>query len=155
GCCAWCGIAESMGWADRGHRWPDGSPAPLCAACGRVYDATSSPDPLYWPGQRAGIAEAATGVPIGLGQTAPEGLRAFAEVECDGGGEPWSHLPTEALSAFRWAAWGRWGGRYAPKQHRAEAVARARAADAAKAERAAAKVAEERARLDTYGFGAA
>ncbi|HEY5786197.1 MAG TPA: hypothetical protein VIT65_15620, partial [Microlunatus sp.] len=46
GCCAWCGIAESMGWADRGHRWPDGSPAPLCAACGRVYDATSSPDPL-------------------------------------------------------------------------------------------------------------
>jgi hypothetical protein len=155
GACAWCGVLEGRGWSSFGHTWADGTSAPLCGPCGQVYERTGEPSPAYWPEQRAGIAEAATGVPVGLGESAPDGLLAFAEVEGNGDGTPWSHLPAEALSAYRWTAWAHWGGKYAPPEHRAEALARARAHDAAKAARHAAILAEERARLDTYGFGVA
>ena len=49
--------------------------------------------------------------------------------------------------------WGRSNGRYALEEHRAEALQRARVADAAWAARQAVRVAEEAAKLDVFGFG--
>lgn len=152
GCCAWCGVREARGWASQGHRWADGSPAPLCGRCSEVYERRGSPDPTWWDGQRALIAEALTGVPAMMGQTPPP-VRALAEAEDTGSGEAWSHLPVDAVEAYRWAAWGRCQGRYAPPEHRAEAVRRAQQAEAAKARHTAETQAREQARLDVYGFG--
>jgi hypothetical protein len=152
GACAWCGRAESKNWADRGHHWRNGDPAGLCEGCAAIYDRAGEPDPTYWPDQRAAIAEACSGVPSMMGYSPPE-ILAYAETELDSDGEPWGHLPSAALESFRWAQWGRWGGRYAPAEHRAEALARAAAAEEAKMARMAEKRAEEAARLDVFGFG--
>lgn len=155
GACAWCGVLEARGWGDYGHHWPDGTSAPLCGPCGEVYERNGSPGAAYWPEQRAAIAEAVSGVPVPMGTAPPAGLLALAEVGDSGDGTPWSHLPPEPLEAYRWAAWGLYSGRFAPPEHRAEALARARAADAAKVQRQAARLAEEAARVDVYGFGGA
>lgn len=152
GRCAWCGVAEAVGWSAHGHTWADGTPAPLCGACSERYSAAGAPDPSWWDAQRAAIASAACAVPAMMGETAPAGLHAFAEGDEDGTGEPWSHLDPDALDAFRWGRWGRFNGAYAPPEHRAEALRRAQAADAAVAERMAAKAAEEAARADVFGF---
>jgi hypothetical protein len=185
GNCGWCGVREARGWASFGHTWADGTPAPLCGPCAAIFERTGRPDPAWWDAQRAGIAEAVSGVPVMLGETPPAGLRAFAEEEkararaingggqapineplqgpmsepgtvksdiSEGDGTPWSHLPQVALEAYRWAVWGRWQGRYAPAEHRAEALARAEAVEAARAAKVAAEVAEESARLDVFGF---
>jgi hypothetical protein len=153
GACAWCGTREASGlWADRGHTWSDGTGAPLCHHCATVYDRSGDPDPFWWEGQRAVLAEALTGVPVPMGTTPPT-VRAFAEAEGDSTGEPWSHLPPAAVEAFRWSAWALYGGRFAPPEHRAEALARAEAAQAAKAARRAALEAEHLREQDVYGFG--
>lgn len=154
GHCCWCGRREARGWASYGHTWADGTPAPLCGACAVIFERTGRPDPAWWDAQRGGIAEAVSGVPTMMGESPPAGLRAFAEGDDDGTGEPWSHLPTEALEAFRWAAWGRWGAKYAPAERREEALRRVRAEEAAWSAREAARQAAESARVDVFGFGA-
>lgn len=152
GSCAWCGRLESAGWGSYGHRWADGTEAPLCRDCGRIYEAAGEPDPAWWEGQRDGIAQAITFVPVMMGETPPAGLLAYAEGEGASDGTPWSHLPAESVEAFRWWAWGRFNGRYSPPEHRSEAVRRHQAAEAAKAARTAAKQAEDAARADVFGF---
>ena len=180
GPCAWCGVLESKGWSSHGHTWADGTQAPLCGSCSTVYERNGSPSPTYWAEQRAGIAEAATDSPTMTGEHVPDGIRAYAEVEDVGksphfagsisagsgtgpeadqrsevtsDGTPWSHLPGEALERYRWDRWMRSAGRYAPVEHRQEAAQRARAAEAAWSARAAARLAAEAAKQDTYGFG--
>lgn len=148
GCCAICGIETSVRWHDRGHRRPDGSRAALCSTCGPVFDRRGK-SPKYWDEQRGVIAEAMTGAPPNMGETFPDALRAHAEVG-GGDGTAWSHLPAEAVEAFRWARWGRSNGKYAPAEHRAEALARARAREA---DRAARLTAIEQA--DPFGFAGA
>lgn len=148
GRCAWCGRAEALDWWAHGHQWRDGSEAPLCGDCAAVYERRGRPAPNYPDDARPALAEAITGVPVMLGEQPPPGLRAYVEAEGAGDGSPWSHLPAAAVEAFKIAAWGRYGGRYAPPEHRAEAVARARAADVERAAGIAARVAD----ADVYGF---
>lgn len=153
GRCAWCGVEEALDWRAYGHRWTDGSDAPLCASCGDVYERRGAPSPAFFDDQRAALAEAMSGVPPMMDETAPPGLIGYAEADSEGDGQPWSHLPSEAVEAFRMASWGRFQGRYAPPEHRAEAVARAQAAEAQRAARSAEARAEEQRREDLHGFG--
>lgn len=146
GLCGWCGVEKSDDWIDAGHVRADNSKAPLCSTCGPLYDKLPGDPSSYWDDQRVGLAEALTGVQPDMLETFPVGLRAHAEVG-GGTGEPWSHLPAEAVEEYRWQAWGRAGGRYAPDEHRAEAVARAAALEA---DRAARTVATQTS--DPYGF---
>jgi|GEM_PF-6477656 len=37
GPCAWCSIQRATGWQTFGHKWTDGSPAPLCGACSEQW----------------------------------------------------------------------------------------------------------------------
>lgn len=123
GSCVWCGRSESLRWYGHGHTWADGSPAPLCAVCSPVYEAMGRPDPRDFDAQRAGIAGVALGLPTAVGEYVPPGLRAFAEVETEGTGEPFGHLDAEALDRYRWDRWTRFPGS-APAEHQAEARAR-------------------------------
>ena len=148
GRCAWCGRTEAVAWNSYGHRWADGSEAGLCDTCSLVYEAREWPSPQYPEDARAALGEALSGVPAQLGSDGAPGLLAYIEAEGDGDGEPWSHLPPEAVEAFKWAEWGRYGGRYAPPEHRAEALARARQIDAERTAGIAAREAE----ADVYGF---
>lgn len=145
GACAWCGVAESLTWTDAGHVRHDGTSAPLCSICAPCFDKYPG-SAAFFEDQRGGIAEALTGVSPDMLETFPAELRAHAEVG-GGDGEPWSHLPPEAVEAFRWERWGRYGGAYALPEHKAEAVARAEALEADRATRMA--VTEK---ADPYGF---
>jgi hypothetical protein len=165
GACAWCGRSRSRGWHGSDYTWPDGTSAPLCTDCHRVWVAHS--EPQLPDDVAAALAEAITGVPTMLGE-APPPLTMFCEAGnvssdiCEHeevssdllGAEPWSHLPAEAVDRLRWARWGRFGGRDAPAEHRAEAVARAEAEEAVRAARNASEAADQAVRADVYGFGA-
>jgi hypothetical protein len=90
-----------------------------------------------------------------MGEPPPAGVAGFAERERE---EPesidaWCHLDADAVASYRWAQWGRWGGRYAPEEHRVEAVRRAAVRDAERSQRTAAKATEEADRADVHGFG--
>lgn len=149
GWCAWCERSHAVDWLDHGHKWADGSAAPLCGDCSPVFSRRGG-SLSFWDDQRAGLAEAMTGVPLDLGEAAPALLTAYAETDDQAGtGQPWSHLPRTAVEAFRWDMWARSGGQWAPEEHRAEALARL-------AERAAARADHESARVakDRYGFAA-
>lgn len=150
GACAWCGVAESLGWHQSRSRWPDGSPAPLCKACHLVDVRHGMPDhPDDLP---AMLAEAITSVPVGLGESPPTGLVPFCEHGDRAGQEPWAHLPAGAVEGYRWHQWGRYGGMYAPPEHRQEAVRRWEAAEAVKMVEKGEKAAQAAAQADTYGF---
>ena len=127
------------------------SPAPLCGDCGPVFERHGSP--AFWDEQRPALAEAVTGAPTMMGESPPDGLVAYAEHRPETDGTRWGHLPGEAVEAYRWAVWGRFGGRYAPAEYRSEAVARAGAREAAKRDANAAVKAEEASRADVYRFG--
>lgn len=146
GPCAWCGVVESLDWTDKGHRRADKSEAPLCASCGPIYDRMPDDPAADYNEQRTGMAESMTGVVPDLLEVVPTALRAHAEID-GGNGQPWSHLPAEAVEMYRWEVWGRYGGAYAPAEHKAEAVARA---EAMEADRAARTFATQTA--DHYGF---
>ena len=148
GRCAWCGRIESVEWTAYGHSWADGSEAPLCADCSPVYERRGHPSPQYPEDARTALGEALSGVPAQLGSDGTPGLLAYIEAEGAGDGTAWSHLPPEAVDAFRWAEWGRYGGRYAPPERRAEALDRARQIDAERAAGIAAREAE----ADAFGF---
>jgi hypothetical protein len=148
GRCGWCGTEKSVRWSDYGHVRHDGTSAPLCDACGPVFDRRGQ-SAKFWDDQRGGIAEAMTGAPPNMGEEFPDALRAHAEVG-GGDGTAWSHLPCDAVEAFRWARWGRSNGRYAPPEHKAEALARAGARAAERAARQAAH-----ATVDPFGFNGA
>jgi hypothetical protein len=146
GWCAWCGRCEAEDWRLYGHRWTDGTEAPLCGDCGDVFDHAGT-SAAFIDDQRTGLVEAITGCPPMMGENAPPGLLAYLEVEGRGDGTAWSHLPADAVAALRWSRWGRYNGRYAPEEHRAEAVARAQAREAARADRQALRESP-----DLYGF---
>jgi hypothetical protein len=154
GRCAWCGCVFSFTWWQHGHVWPDGTPAALCQGCHLVFVRHGEPDPGWWDGQRPGIAEALTGVPAQMGEQPPAGVVGYAEHEREepDGIDAWCHLDPDAVAAYRWAQWGRFGAKYAPVQHKAEAVARAAARDAKRAERAAEAEASAAERANVYGF---
>jgi hypothetical protein len=164
GACGWCGVPESCGWFTSKQKWPDGSPAPLCRACHEVdvrHGRPSHPDDLP-----AALAEAITGTPPMLGEQAPPGLVPYCESTSPDirrgqeartgllGQEPWAHLPPGAVESFRWHVWGRFGGLYAPGEHRQEALDRWAAAEAVKRVQDGEKAAQEIAKADTFGFGA-
>ena len=86
------------------------------------------------------------------GRGATAGLLAFAQTSVEGDGTPWSHLPTVAVAEYRWAVWGRFGGRYAPPEHRAERVATAEARGAARRAASVVVQTEQASRMDVYGF---
>lgn len=126
GRCAWCGVAEAVAWDESPYKWADGSDAPLCDDCGPVFARRGEPSPRYMDDARSALAEAVTGVPGSLGVPGPAALLAYVEAEGQGtGAEAWDYLPAEAVEAFRWSEWAHYGGRYAPPEHRAEALARA------------------------------
>lgn len=132
GVCGWCGVAKSSDWSDYGHVRSDNTKAPLCAVCGPIFDVLPGDYvAARWDDQRGGLAESLTGVPADLLETFPHGLRAHAETG-GGTGEPWSHLRAEAVEAFKWERWARYNGVHAPPEHKAEALARARALEADK-----------------------
>ena len=72
GPCAWCGIVKAKGWAQRDHKWTDGSDAALCQSCAVIFDRYAydlwSSD---WSTQRGALAEAISGVPCMLGEKGP------------------------------------------------------------------------------------
>lgn len=146
GWCAWCGRREAEDWTLHGHRWPDGTEAPLCGDCSDVFDRRGQAA-TFIDDQRTGLVEAITGCPPTMGETAPAGLLAYIEAEERGDGSAWSHLPADAVEALRWSRWARYNGRYAPEEHRAEAIARAQSREAARADRLAAQESP-----DLYGF---
>jgi hypothetical protein len=151
GACAWCGRSTSLGWHSSPYRWPNGDPAPLCRDCHDVWVRRSEPE---WPDDVAvALAEAITGVPWSLGQAPPRGLVPFCALNGPTGDHPWHYLPAEGVDRLRWECWARYGGAYAPTEHREEALARAAAVDASKAARKASQEAENAAMQDVFGFG--
>lgn len=154
GSCAWCGVAEALGWFAEGHHWPDGSDASLCGDCHAVYLRAGSPSPGYWDDQRDAISEAITGAPAMMGERPPPGLLAFAETAVDShtGTGAWEHLNPSAVDAYRWAVWGRFNGQYAPPEHRAEALDRVARKDAVAVLKAKVRQADADAKANVYGF---
>lgn len=149
GRCCWCGVARALDWRLWGHKWPDGSDAPMCEECSKTYVRRGHPSPSYPADAHLSLVEAITGVGPSMGDEAPALLKAFHEVGQGGSGdERWDYLPAGAVEALRWSLWGRFGGKHAPAEHKAEAVARARAKES---DRAAKLTAIEHA--DPYGFG--
>ena len=74
--------------------------------------------------QRPGLAESLSNVPVPMGFGVGD-VPAYAEkAEDKYGGEPWAHVDPEALSAVRFDPWAQYGGRYAPPEHKAEALRR-------------------------------
>lgn len=147
GPCAWCGIALSLDWIDADHRWPDGTSAPLCADCATLAERRGWPSPKYPDDARMVLVEAMTGVPPQAGEIAPAGVVALHEVGPQAGdGQPWSHLPAEAVMALRWNRWGTLQGKYAPADKKAEALARRAAQEA---DRTAALASQH---ADLFGF---
>lgn len=152
GPCAWCGIVKAKGWAQRDHKWTDGSDAALCQSCAVIFDRYAydlwSSD---WSTQRGALAEAISGVPCMLGEKGPDSLTAYAEVadEAHTGNEtPWSHLHPGTVEAFRMDRWGQYP-KFCPPEHKVEAVERwARKAKLAEMRRsAAAKAAHDKAQV--------
>lgn len=155
GRCGWCGRSESRVWTAHGHRWADGADAALCEACSAVYVRHGEPPAAQWELQREALAEALTSMVVMGGEHIPDGVQGLAEVgEEHGDGEPWSHLPAEAVESYRWSRWTRFPG-YAPPEHREEARRRAAEADAARQAGVAAKLAEKATMDDVHGFGGA
>lgn len=155
GRCAWCGVSESAGWWADGHEWPDGSPAPLCGTCHRMYVKHS--EPTFPEDVRRALAEVATGVPTQMGESAPEGLVPFADLSTTEDralpdAVPFGHLSPEALRSYRLAAWSRFGLLYCPPEHRTEVEEWAVERETARAARRAEKQAEEAARANVHGF---
>lgn len=148
GRCAWCGVERSQKWHVSPYLRADGSKAPLCSTC--WSDFTTSGSPESGDALRAGLSFGATGVPHPLGESVPA-LRAHFEVG-GGDGTPWSHLPSEALEGYRLEQWAKYGGRYAPEDRRAEALALATQKEQDKAVRTAEVQAEAERRNDTHGF---
>ena len=103
-------VVEATGWRSEGHAWSDGSPAPLCGECWRVFVKCASPSPQYPEDARPAIAEAVTGVPVMVGEHVPDGLVPFIETTNAEPGEPWAHLNAEAVDSYRWTQWAKWGG---------------------------------------------
>lgn len=105
GACGLCGVRTSLTWHEGPVflRWPDGTPAPVCATCQEVLDRR--PDPYEIEDLRALAVEAATGL-AHMNYTAPPEFRLYAETrDCDGNGysSPWQYSP--ALDAFRDSVW--------------------------------------------------
>jgi hypothetical protein len=153
GRCAWCGVVTATGWAGVGLTWADGSPAPLCGDCHRLYIRYG--EPTHPDEVRAALAEAITSVPVMSGEEPPSGLVPYLATtpgEDPGPEFRWAHLNPEAVAAYRWQQWGRWGGQYAPPEHRAEAVRRAAEAERAAAQANAEKAREEAERRNVFGF---
>ncbi len=77
GRCAICGVAESTGWGDYGHRWTDGTDAALCERCGSEFERYGT-TPAFWDEQRAVIVAALTDTGIAPTARAEEiSLEAF------------------------------------------------------------------------------
>lgn len=156
GPCAWCGVIEATGWTSTDLTWADGGPAPMCGDCHPIY--VKHGVPTFIDDVRPALAEAITGVPPMIGEHVPARLVPFIDAAGKDStcevfpGEPWGHLNPEAVDAYRWAQWGRWGGQYAPPEHRTEAVARAAAAEQSRADTIAARERDEAERANTYGF---
>jgi hypothetical protein len=151
GRCAWCGVEEARRWTLHGHRWADGSEAPLCRSCGEVYERHGEPSVESWADHREAISESVTGVPLPMGFSAPEGLLAYAE-HPEGDGTAWSHLPPDAVESWRWWGWAKWPSQ-APQAAREEAQRRAVEQQARQAARRAQEAADEAAKRDRHGFG--
>ena len=99
GACAWCGRSHSVGWRGGPETWPDGSPAPLCADCARVWDTRGNPEDR--DDLRACALESLSGA-NGWGSDGM-GIRTFADVAGDdhaGHPQPWAYAP-DALAALR------------------------------------------------------
>jgi hypothetical protein len=124
GACAWCGIRRARGkWHESPYRWRDGRPAPFCSDCYATWQSCESPevgDDLA----RAWLV-AITGVPRRMDQSRPEVVLPYVTASDDREGVPdrWAYLAPEVLDGIRLPEWGRDGGRYAPAERRAEAVA--------------------------------
>ena len=151
GRCAWCGVEESLAWTLHGHRWADGTEAPLCKDCGESYEQRGRPLPSFWQEQREAISQALTGVALPMGYSAPQTLLAYAE-RPDGDGSAWSHLRVEAVDSYRWWVWTKWPS-HAPEEVRQEARQRAAQQEARKAAQRAQEAAVAAERADVHGFG--
>jgi hypothetical protein len=81
-------------------------------------------------------------------------IPAFAEAADDRvGALAWAHLDPQAVEAYRWDQWGQYGGRYAPPEHAAEAVARrTRRLAEVEQRREAAAARKEAERIAAHGF---
>jgi hypothetical protein len=99
GACAWCGRSHSLGWQNSPETWSDGSAAPLCRDCARVWDLRGNPEDR--DGLRACALEALSGA-TDWG-SAGMGIRIFADLAGDdhtGHAEPWVYAPG-ALAVLR------------------------------------------------------
>lgn len=105
GACGLCGRRNSLRWFE-GYaflRWPDNTPAPVCAECQEVADRRPVAQSIEQV--RVVAVEAATGH-AQWGYTAPQEFKVYAEVkDCDGNGhpEPWTYSP--GIIAFREDMW--------------------------------------------------
>lgn len=147
GPCAWCSIQRATGWQTFGHKWADGSAAPLCGACSGVMETygNSPVEPVWiedYSTQRRLAWSGLTGTAPRLGNNpAPSGYRAYAEVA------PADHAGHDER-----------GGYIAPEQRPgtvefAERIEREHAEAAAVSEQRRAEQAEaERQQRERWGF---
>jgi hypothetical protein len=152
GGCGWCGTASSTGWVAVGLTWSDGSLAPLCEACYSAWQRHS--EPQYPDDVRRALAARLTGVAAQAGYEPPETLRPYLDTATGdhAGGEPWAHLSPVAVQAYRLETWSRYGGAYAPQEHREEVAAYLAEQEQQRAARAAEQAVEQAKRADSYGF---
>lgn len=152
GACAWCGASHALAWHRGPEAWSDGSPAPLCGDCERVWSSRGRP--IGEDAQRACALEALSGAATfdGNGRVAALVLLRFWEVAGDdhaGLAEPWAYA-AEPLAQIREAARLAWPGTLPPEirdeyleKSRIEQVERVRAMrERAADERAEAEAAE-------------
>lgn len=144
GPCCWCGVRVAGGWEDHGHRWADGSSAPMCGSCSEQFVRRGGLSgflsaQFYDEQRRAGYEVLAGDLPMGHEQ--PEAFRLYAEVaEPDRAGHD---VPFGYVAADRRPGTPEFRERVEREQ--AEALARAEAEQAAKAE-------AERRRAEEWGF---
>ena len=95
GACAWCGVAESIGWRSSPEKWSDGKPAPLCRACAVVWDGRGAPQDR--DGLRSSALQALSGAASMT--NADLGLRCYVDIAKDdhsGTATPWAYAPALA-----------------------------------------------------------
>lgn len=105
GACGLCGRRESLRWCEGPNflRWPDGSPAPVCAECQRVVDRRPEADSMEQ--LRVIGVEIATGF-AQMYYRAPDEFRLYAETkDCDGNGHALAWDYGDGIREFQEEMW--------------------------------------------------
>jgi hypothetical protein len=101
GPCCWCGLRLSTGWVNEGHKWADGSKAPLCGVCSAAWvrhgGLSGRLSRTFYSDQRAAGWSAMVGSDLPMGHLPPPEFRLWAEVAP--AGHPGHNVPFGYVAA--------------------------------------------------------